>query len=308
MYQSPNTHVLFKVIGASSIVLLAIFVVFGFLIPKKVPTVVNPPVISVIKTSVETPKEQKILEKKYVVEQKTNPIILIRDKNFDAKYRYEVVDQRGLPSLNFYDHSGIPLVSVTRVPSIKEMNRVVLDSYAVGSESIVTIGGIAYVRQEIISLEGNAVSMRTIPGNNCKKDSACPLLVTQLQQNITPEYLAMYEEIVSRITFIESGEGLVKFASVFPHDKKITFNAIPGAYKKETADGIEILVQDEVIARITTATKPKKTNNETKFTIGEQVFIVYTTDESAYYTTMNTTTYKIEIFRDDGLISALSLR
>lgn len=306
MYQSPNTHVLFKIIGASSIVLLAIFVVFGFLLPKKeIPTVVTPPVVTVVKTAVESPK---ILEKKYVVEQKTNPIILIRDKNFDAKYRYEVVEQQGLPTLNFYDPTGIPLVTMTRVPTVKEIDRVVLDSYAVGNESIVTIGGIAYVRQEIISLEGNTVSMRTIPGNNCKKDAECPLLVTQLQQSITPEYLAMYEEMVSRVTFVESGEGLVKFASVFPHDKKITFNTIPGAYKKETENGIEIRVGDEMIARITTATKPKKTNDESKFTIGEQEFIVYTTDESVYYTTRNTTTYRIEVFREDGLISALSLR
>ena len=65
---------------------------------------------------------------------------------------------------------------------------------------------------------------------------------------------------------------------------------------------------DEVIARITTTTKPKKINDESKFTIGEQEFIVYTTDESVYYTTINTTTYQIEVFREDGLISALSLR
>lgn len=349
MYQSPNTQLLFKVIGASSLGLLAIFVVFGFLMPKKEVPVQNFSVQGVVARVAEETRigevvcndEQLLLwegkevmiegnrrdnqctvvriqeiitptkpatTKSYKIEHRENPIVVIREASFDERYRYEVASSEKSATLQWYNNAGIPLMTVTRVKNVAALSDAISENFSVGHESIVTIGGIAYVRQEIIPLQGNDVGIRTIPGTNCKKDEECPLLVTQLLAPMTPENLAAYEEILSHLTFVESGEGLVKFQSVLSNGKMIAFHTVPGAIKKETDDGVEIHHDDNILARIRPVTTPPPQNTEnTRFTIGEREFLVYTDNQTEYYLSSNTTTVMIEVLHDDGLLTALSL-
>lgn len=350
MYQSPNTPLLFKVIGASSLGLLAIFVVFGFLMPKKeIPAQkfsvqgmvtreqehikvqevecndlqlrdwVGKEVIVEGTRQEETctvthiqeiiKKEKPTVFNSFRIEQRESPVVVIRNAQFDGQYRYEVQNEGALATLQFYNQTGIPLVTITRAKNVAALEKVISENFSVGHESIVTIGGIAYVRQEIIALQGNEVGIRTIPGNNCKKDTQCPLVVTQLQAPMSPENLAAYEEILSHLTFVESGEGLVKFQSVLANGKIVAFHSVPGAIKKETDEGVEVLHNDTLLARVKPVTTlPPKNSNTTSFTIGEREFLVYTDNQATYYVTSNTTTIMVEVFHDDGLLTALSLR
>lgn len=309
MYIAPNTSLLKKILLAST---AGLFLLVGvsFWLGKEQPVVEKPmPVVVpiVAEPIPEPPVVKEPQDQTYLFGERA-PLAITLSKEFSVS----AVTTPDVTTL-YVSHDGEKIATLARARE-KKLLEVLIDTHvAVASDTVIDVSGIAYIRQQIIPLAENQASIRVIPGSKCKSSSTCPLFVATLDQETTPESLALFEKILGSVIWLEQPQGWKQY-TLQTSDRAVHYAIAPGATKANVDGVIQVSEGEIVIATITPVDRidlfPISEDSRAVWTVNgeERVVLQVSGQQETYVPLSKDRGLKIVASSINGLITLLSLK